>query len=66
MRSVMPVKHFKTFPGDVVILGLPAFVKLRHDDGMRPKTTFFKTSPVTKIHPNGDFETKNGFLCKRT
>ena len=56
---------YQKFPGEVIILGLPAFIKLpdwQHNNN----TTFFKTSPVTKIHPNGDFETKNGFLCKRT
>ena len=60
---------YKTFPGEVIILGLPAFVKMpkyQIQEIYDPETTFFKTSPVTKIHPNGDFETKNGFLCKRT
>lgn len=56
---------YSSFPGEVIILGLPAFVKL--PDWLKPnQTMFFKTSPVTKIYPNGDFETKNGFLCKRT
>jgi hypothetical protein len=54
---------YQNFPGEVIILGLPAFIKFRPPS---KKVMFDKTSPVTKIHPNGDFETKNGFLCKRT
>ena len=57
---------YDAFPGEVIILGLPAFVKMPGVWSIGQKTTFKKTSPVTKIHPNGDFETKNGFLCKRT
>lgn len=62
--------EYLSFPGEVIILGLPAFVKMPEHQQIQeiydPKTTFFKTSPVTKIHPNGDFETKDEFLCKRT
>jgi len=56
---------YQKFPGEVIILGLPAFVKLLNWQKSN-LTMFFKTSPVTKIHPNGDFETKDEFLYKGT
>ena len=66
MLNIFFIAEYKPFPGEVIILGLPAFVKMLKYQKIQEiydsKTTFFKTYPVTKIHPNGDFETKNGFL----
>lgn len=59
----MFILTYINFPGEIIILGLPAFIKLPKG---HHRTMFYKTRPVTKIHPNGDFQIKNGLLFKRT